>query len=221
MLVSAYRLVIGTKRWSSWSLRPWLLMHELDLPFEEIAIPLRSEGTRAAIAAVSPSGKIPVLIDGALTVWDSLAIIEYLADQHPERQVWPRDPVARGVARAVSAEMHSGFQALRQNCPMDFCERGLTPADPAAITADVARFVAIVCGCRKDFGAAGPFLFGSFSAADAMYAPIVSRLISYQSDWERLDGAGLVQAYLATMMAVPGMVAWGREACAEQDLSLG
>ena len=134
-------LVIGTKSWSSWSLRPWLLMRQMGLEFDEIVVQLRSPQTGEMIARHSPSGKVPVLIDGDFIVWDSLAIAEYLADLHPELAIWPRERHARAVARAVSGEMHAGFQALRQNCPMDVNATGLVPADPGVISADVRRIV--------------------------------------------------------------------------------
>ena len=205
---TGYKLVIGNKAWSSWSLRPWLLMRHFKIPFDEVNIALRSPQTAADIAAHTPSGKIPALIVGDHTVWDSLAIIEYLADAHPSRLIWPQDRAARGRARSVSAEMHSGFQALRQNCPMDFNARGLTPADPAAITADVARIQAIWLDCLTRSG--GPFLMGAFTAADAMYAPVVSRFVSY--GLERGPGCA---GYIEAMMAHPAMAEWSQQARAQ------
>jgi glutathione S-transferase len=209
---NSYELITGTKMWSSWSLRPWILMRQFALPFDEIVIALRTPHTASAIIAQSPSGKIPALRDGALTVWDSLAIIEYLAERHPERAIWPRNGQARAVARSVSAEMHSGFQALRQNCPMDFNARGLTPTDPAAIEADVARIVEIWRDCRARFGADGPFLFGPFSAADAMYAPVVSRFVSYGLAPAEADAADAVAPYMAAVQALPAWTQWAHEA---------
>lgn len=210
-----YQLVIGTKMWSSWSLRPWLLMRVFGLAFDEIAIALRASTTAAAISRSSPSGKIPALVEGDLTVWDSLAIIEYLADTHPQLPIWPGDRKARAIARAVSAEMHSGFVALRQNCPMDFCARGLTPPDPTAITADVARVVAIWRHCRTTYGGTGPFLFSQFSAADAMFAPVVSRFVTYGCDLSGIDEDATAARYLATMMALPAMAEWAQGAQTE------
>lgn len=208
-----FQLIIGSKAWSSWSLRPWLLMRQFAVPFDETVIALRAPGTAAEIAAHSPSGKIPVLIDaaapgGALTVYDSLAIVEYLADVHPGLPIWPTDPIRRAIARSVSAEMHAGFQALRQNCPMDFNGRNLNPADPAAITADVRRIVAIWEGCRAAHGAGGPFLFGAFCAADAMYAPVVSRFTSYAIDPATHGGGATAAAYMAAVWALPAMSEW-------------
>lgn len=207
-----YQLIVGTKMWSSWSLRPWLLMRELDIPFTEVMIPLRTGQTAAAIAAHSPSGKIPALKAGALTVWDTLAIIEYLAERHPQLAVWPADPDARAIARSVSAEMHGGFQALRQNCPMDFNARGLKPVDATAIQSDVARISDIWRDCRSQFGANGPYLFGAFSAADAMFAPVVSRFLSYDLVPATGSGDDAPHTYIATMTALPAWNQWSREA---------
>jgi glutathione S-transferase len=221
MTGSRYRLVIGTKMWSSWSLRPWLLMRAFGIPFDEVTIPLRSDQTAAAIAGYSPSGKIPALIDGPLTVWDSLAMIEYVADSHPELAIWPRNTAARAVARAVSAEMHSGFQALRQNCPMDFCARDLVPTDPKAVVADVARILALWASCRAAYGDGGPFLFGSFSAADAIYAPVVSRFVTYGSVLHGHAHDEKGTDYISAVMALPALVEWGTAALIDQHKAEG
>lgn len=216
MIPASYKLVIGNKMWSSWSLRPWLLMRQFGISFEEAHIRLRQPDTAEQIKAFSPSGKVPVLIADGLTIWDTLAIIEFLADSRHDAAIWPSDTSARGIARSVSAEMHSGFVALRQNCPMDFTARGLKPVDAAAIAGDVARIVAIWRMCRNTYGGGGPFLFGDFSAADAMYAPVVSRFVSYDIDLGTYGDDGLAAAYITTMMALPGMVAWGKAAVWEQ-----
>ncbi|MEQ1697057.1 MAG: glutathione S-transferase family protein [Hyphomicrobiaceae bacterium] len=220
MAPASYKLVIGNKMWSSWSLRPWLLMRHFGIAFEEAPIRLRSPDTAVQIKAYSPSGKVPALIAGDLTVWDTLAIIEYLAEAYPKLTIWPSDGAARAIARSVSAEMHSGFVALRQNCPMDFTARGLRPLDEAAIAGDVARIAEIWHICRKTYGLAGPFLFGEFSAADAMYAPVVSRFVSYDVNLAQSRSAlsgddGVAAAYIDTMMALPGMAAWGKAAAWE------
>lgn len=219
MPTSRYKLITGTKMWSTWSLRPWLLMRHFGIAFDEIPVPLRSLQTALAIKEYSPSGKVPALANGGLTVWDSLAIIEYLADLHPELPVWPKTAEARAVARCVSAEMHSGFMPLRQNCPMDFTARGLEPADRMAIVPDVTRIVSIWKDCRARFGAGGPFLFGGFSAADAMYAPVASRFTTYGLDLADYDDDGTAAAYTAHIMALPEMVAWGVAATAEAALA--
>ena len=216
MTLARYRLVIGSKSWSSWSLRPWLLMRQFGLPFDEEVIGLRSPQTADAIAVYSPSGMVPVLIDGALAIWDSLAIAEYLTDAHPEHAIWPRDPKARALARCIASEMHSGFVALRQNCPMDINARSLAPASPAAITADVARIVAIWRDCRSKFGGPGPFLFSSFSAADAMYAPVASRFLSYDIDLAAAgDSDGSAARYRDALLSLPAMDAWRTAAALE------
>ena len=209
-----YQLILGTKMWSSWSLRPWLLMRQFEIPFDEVVIALRTPQTADAIAAHSPSGKIPALKDGALTVWDTLAIIEYLAERHHDLPIWPGDPKARSIARAVSAEMHSSFQALRQNCPMDFNARGLTPAAAGAIQTDIARILGLWRDCRTRFGAHGAFLFGAFSAADAMYAPIVSRFLSYDLLPTDMGASDANRAYMAAMVALPAWTQWSRQAAA-------
>ena len=215
MAPASYKLVIGNKMWSSWSLRPWLLMRQFGIAFEEVHIRLRSPDTAEQINAYSPSGKVPALIANGLTVWDTLAITEFLADAHADLPIWPKDANARAIARSVSAEMHSGFVPLRQNCAMNFMARGLKPLDEAAIAGDVARIVAIWRMCRTAYGGNGPFLFSEFSAADAMYAPVVSRFVSYDLDLAQYGDDGVAAAYIATMMKLPGMVAWGKAAAWE------
>ena len=172
-------LVIGTKRYSSWSLRPWLAARMANVDFDEILIALRQPETKAEILRHSPSGKVPCLIHGDVTVWDSLAICEYLAELHPT--LWPEGREARAVARAVSAEMHSGFPNLRNTCSMDIC--ALTPLAevPPEVQTEIDRIRALWNDCRARFGAkaGGPFLFGRFSVADAMYAPVVSRFTTF------------------------------------------
>jgi glutathione S-transferase len=211
-----YRLVIGNKAWSSWSLRPWLAMRRLRLPFEEINVRLREPGSKAAILEHSPSGKVPTLLDGDLAVWDSLAILEYLAEQHPEAQLWPADRDARATARSISAEMHSGFFALREHCSMDLFARSPLAAVPAEVESDIRRIVALWRDCRSRFGGAGPFLFSGFSGADAMYAPVASRFRSYVPDLAPYGDDGTAQAYVETIFAVPEMEAWADGARAEQ-----
>ncbi len=207
------KLVIGTKAWSSWSLRPWFVMRHFGLSFDEIEIALRTPETATHIARYSPSGKIPVLLIDNLTIGDSLAIIETLADRNPQLAIWPKDIAMRALARSVSAEMHAGFQALRQNCPMDFNARGLAPLDANAILADVARIVTLWSDCRARFGHAGPFLFGDVTAADAMYAPVVSRFVTYGLDPAAFGcTTGACRAYMDAMMTLPVMRAWAKEA---------
>jgi len=174
-MTARYRLVIGNKAWSSWSLRPWLAMRRLGLPFEEINVRLRRPDSKAEILKHCPSGLVPTLLDGDLAIWDSLAILEYLAEQHPEVQLWPADRTARATARSISAEMHSGYLALRQHCSMDVLARLPQATLPVEVATDVRRIVALWQDCRTRFGGGGPFLFSRFSGADAMYAPIASR----------------------------------------------
>ncbi len=203
------KLVIGNKAYSSWSFRPWLLMRVLGLPFEEELIPLYRDGSAERIRAASPGGKVPALIDGDVVVWESLSIIEYIADRFPDR-VWPFDRAARAHARSLSAEMHSGFAPLRARCPMNI-RRGPKPVilGPEA-AADVARIIAGWTEARSRFGAGGPFLYGAFSGADAMYAPVVSRFHSYA-----VDVPPPVRAYMDAVMALPAWREWKQAADGE------
>ncbi|MGP1253867.1 MAG: glutathione S-transferase family protein [Kiloniellales bacterium] len=171
-------LVIGNKNYSSWSMRAGLALAMTPAAAQEILIPLDQPETRAQILAQSPSGLVPALIQGAVQIWDSLAIIEYLHEVYPEAGLWPADLRARAVARAVSAEMHSGFSALRQEMSMDIRNSKATEASDAC-QADIARVLQIWRDCRRGFGADGPFLFGQPSAADCMYAPVASRFRTY------------------------------------------
>jgi glutathione S-transferase len=170
-------LVIGNKNYSSWSLRPWLAMKVLGIPFQELRIPLYGPGASDEIKRYSPAGKVPCLVDGATRVWDSLAILEYLAEAHP---LWPQAVAARARARSISAEMHSGFFDLRQHMSMNirrqFPDKGRTPG----VLADIDRIVAIWSECRAEFGGSDEFLFGRFGAADAMFAPVVLRFRTYE-----------------------------------------
>jgi glutathione S-transferase len=172
--MASLTLVIGNKNYSSWSFRPWIAMKVAGIAFDESVIPLYEAGSRERILAVSPTGKVPALIDGDIHVWESLAILDYLADLFPRAGLWPDDRAARGQARAVAAEMHAGFAALRRHCPMNMRRpvkaRELTPE----VAADVARIDTLWTVCRTRFGAGGPFLFGDFSAADAMLAPVAA-----------------------------------------------
>lgn len=204
------KLIIGNKNYSSWSLRAWLAARAAGVTFGEIDIPLFTPGSRERILSHSPSGKVPCLIDHGLAVWDSLAIGEYLAEKAP--QLLPQDPAARAVARAVTAEMHAGFQQLRAHMPMnirkDYRGHGHTPE----VDAEVARIVAIWNDCRKRFGASGPYLFGQFSLADAAFAPVCFRFQTYG-----VQPAGAAGEYLATMLAHPFMQEWERAARAETE----
>jgi len=177
--VAEFTLYIGNKNYSSWSLRPWLLMKQAGLVFDEVVIPLYTPTAKQEILRHSPSGRVPCLKHGDVTVWDSLAIAEYLADLFPQAQLWPADPDARAVARGAAAEMHAGFAALRQNMPMNlraaFPGQGLSPA----VQEDINRITALWRDCRRRFAGHKPLLFGDFSIADAMYAPVVARFATY------------------------------------------
>ncbi len=177
--VAEFTLYIGNKNYSSWSLRPWLLMKQAGLAFDEVVIPLYTPTAKQEILRHSPSGRVPCLKHGDVTVWDSLAIAEYLADLFPQAQLWPADPDARAVARGAAAEMHAGFAALRQNMPMNlraaFPGQGLSPA----VQEDINRITALWRDCRRRFAGHKPLLFGDFSIADAMYAPVVARFATY------------------------------------------
>lgn len=210
-------LVIGNKAWSSWSLRPWLAMTRAGLAFDEVHVPLRrGPETRAACLAHSPSGKVPVLKWGAETIWDSLAILETLAERLPRLGLWPDDPEARAHGRAISAEMHGGFMALRRDMPMACLDRLPGEGMNDAVAADIARIVALWAEARGRFGAGGPFLLGRFSIADAMYAPVVSRFVTYQPDLAALgDRDGAARAYVDTVWSMPEMQAWVAQARAQ------
>ena len=208
------QLVIGTKSWSTWSLRPWLVMKRTGQPFEERLIRLRWDGAADAIRSVSASGKVPVLRDGDETIWDSLAICEYLNERFPEARLWPADAAARGVARSVTAEMHSSFQALRSGCPMDLALRTTAELDTAT-AADVRRIVILWRDCRRRFGGDGPWLFGAWSIADAFYAPVATRFRSYGVDLAAHGDDGTAAAYVATALSDPDFLSWEADALAE------
>lgn len=203
-------LVIGDKNLSSWSLRPWLLMKQAGLPFSERLIRLDRAETKAEIAKYSPSGRVPCLIDGETAIWDSLSIAEYLAEKFPDKALWPADAKARALARSVSAEMHSGFGALRSFWPMNFARDGMRHMT-GGIEGDIARIAKIWETCRRDFGAGGPFLFGRFSIADAMYAPVVSRFQTYGP----VALPPLAEEWRRMMWELPAMREWGEAAKAE------
>lgn len=207
-------LVIGTKRWSTWSMRPWLAIKRTGLPFTETLVALRQEEnrTREAILPHSPSGLVPALKDGEVTVWDSLAICEYLAERTP--QLWPADPAARALARSAAAEMHSGFQALRQECPMALGEPPRRRELTDAAQANVRRIVEMWRDMLGRFG--GPFLAGEWSIADAFYTPVATRFRTYQVDLRELgDADGVAGAYADRLLATPEFLAWERAALAE------
>jgi glutathione S-transferase len=196
-------LVVGNQNYSSWSLRPYLALKHVGVPFDVVVVPLRQTDTASSIGKHSPAGRVPILRHGDVTVWDSLAICEYLADVFPEAKLWPADRVARARARSISAEMHSGFVALRSALPMNVrAVKAPRPLD-ADITKDIERVKAIWRDCRKEFGAGGPFLFGSFGNADAMFGPVVSRFRTYGVALE-----GAEKAYAEAVWQSPEMADW-------------
>lgn len=203
-------LVIGNKNYSSWSLRPWIAMRQAGLAFSEELIPLDHKDTKAKILAHSGAGRVPVLHHGKLTVWESLAIIEYLAETFPEAGLWPKAKAARAMARAVASEMHAGFAALRSACPMNMRRKPSRLALDAKVKRDVARIEVLWSACRAAHGKGGPFLFGRFCGADAMYAPVVNRFHVY-----RVKVGTEAQAYMEAMMALPAWREWEEAGRAE------
>ena len=212
------QLVIGNKNYSSWSMRPWVLMRQLGLPFDELKLRFDfTEGSahRQAVAKVSPAGRVPVLVHDGFAVWDTLAIVEYLNERFPGSGVWPAGPTRRARARSLAAEMHAGFGALRSRCPMNI-EASLPEVgariwvEHADVRADVKRIESMWAEALADSG--GPFLFGAFSAADAYYAPVCMRFRSYALPL--LDGT---RAYIDRVAGAAGVAAWVADALAEQD----
>ncbi len=205
-----FTLILGSKNLSSWSLRPWIAMRMAGIAFQETVIALDQPETRAGIGAHSPSGLVPALHDGSLTIWDSLAILEYVHEEKPQAGLWPADRTRRAWARSVAAEMHSGFSALRQTMPMDFARTGLSVEVTPAVQKDIDRVMTIWSDARAAHGADGAFLFGPFTAADAMYAPVVSRFRTY--------GVALppaLKAYADAMWSLPAMQEWLADSRAE------
>jgi glutathione S-transferase len=204
------KLIIGNKNYSSWSLRPWIAMKVAGIAFDEQVISLDAQDFKAQVTKVSGTGKVPALVDGGVHVWESLAILEYLAETCPQARLWPADPQARAHARAIAAEMHAGFMPLRRELPMNMWR----PVKPRELTpgaaANVARIDAMWTDCRNRFGAGGPFLFGAFGAADAMYAPVVSRFHTYG-----VTVGPVARAYMDAVMALPAWAEWRAAALRE------
>jgi len=207
----ALTLVIGNKNYSSWSMRPWLALKVCNIAFDEVSIPLYTgDDDKQRILKFTRSGKVPALVDGDVTIWDSLSIIEYAAERFPQARLWPEDVAARAYARSVSAEMHSGFAALRNECGMNLHRPVGAKVLSADARADVARIQESWSECRKRYGKRGPYLFGAFSGADAMYAPVVHRFRTYE-----IDVKSDVRDYMETMMALPAFREWTRAGLAE------
>lgn len=203
-------LYIGNKNYSSWSLRPWLLMRALEIPFVEHRLSLFTDEFKSTLARYSPVGRVPVLVDDDFSVWDSLAIAEYLAERFPDRGVWPREFKARARARSICAEMHSGFGALRSQLPMNLEAHLPGKGWNADVQKDVDRLIAMWSELLGAHG--GPFLFGAFNAADAFFAPVVTRLQTYG-----IELPALAQHYCEAVRAVPAMLAWTAEALTERQ----
>ncbi|APW41739.1 glutathione S-transferase family protein [Rhodoferax saidenbachensis] len=213
------KLFIGNKNYSSWSMRPWVLLKQAGIPFEEVFVRFDSFNANSefkkALAGVTPTAKVPVLQDGPLVVWDTLAIAEYVAEQYPDKQLWPADRAARARARSICAEMHSGFTALRGNCPMNIEARladtgALIWRDKPAVRSDVQRLVEMWTSLLQEHG--GPMLFGQFSIADAYFAPVCMRLQTYA-----LPVPPMIADYITRVSTLPGVKAWIDQALAEKD----
>ena len=204
------KLVIGNKNYSSWSMRPWMAMKLAGIPFEEQVISLDDPQFKSELAKLTPAEKVPVLIDKDRHIWESLAIIEYVAEKFPEAKVWPVDAAARAHARVLSAEMHAGFVPLRRHCAMNMVRPPKKRELPPEVQSDVARIEQMWSDCRARFGKGGAFLFGATCATDAMYAPVVSRFHTYQ-----IDVGEDARAYMKAVMALPAWLEW--EGAARQE----
>jgi glutathione S-transferase len=206
----ALTLVIGNKNYSSWSLRPWMAMKVAGIAFDEVLIPLRTDDFKRRALQTSGTGKVPALVDGAVTVWETLAILEYLHERFPSAGLWPAEATARAHARTIAAEMHAGFMPLRRDCPMNLWHPPFQKALAEDAAADVTRLDAMWTDCRRRFGEGGPFLFGAFGAADAMYTPVVARLHTYG-----IAVGAASRDYMAATMALPAWKEWRSAALLE------
>jgi glutathione S-transferase len=207
----ALKLVIGNKNYSSWSMRPWLALRANNIAFDEVFIPLYTgDADKQRILGFTRSGKVPALVDGDVTVWDSLAIIEYVAEGFPQARLWPEERAGRAHARSISAEMHSGFAAFRNECPMNLHRPVGAIALSVDARADIARIQEIWIECRERYGKSGPFLFGPFGGADAMFAPVVHRFLTYA-----IEVAPQVRDYMDAMKSLPAFQEWSRAGLAE------
>ncbi len=195
------KLLIGNRNYSTWSLRPWLVLAHFDIPFEDEVLQLSGEGWRETLAARSPTGKVPVLVDGDLVVPETIAIIEYLADLHPDKTIWPADPRQRAMARAASAEMHSAFQSLRSHAPMNLRAAHPGKVNIDTVSKDLHRLETLLGGLLTQSG--GPFLFGEFTAVDAMFAPVATRIRTYA-----LPVSDLLNAYVEAIYSLPAFQQW-------------
>jgi glutathione S-transferase len=210
------QLVIGNKNYSSWSMRPWVLLREAGIAFEEVQLKFDDSGHAVGAERYSPTGKVPVLVITGEPVWDSLAICETVAERFAEKQLWPTDERARRVARSICAEMHSGFQSLRSHMPMNIRSRHPGKGMNPEVQRDIARVLEIWRGCRERHGAEGPLLFGRFSVADAYYAPVVTRFQTYE-----VSLPNEAQAYCDAVLALRAVREWCEAACRETEFVPG
>jgi glutathione S-transferase len=199
------KLIIGNKNYSSWSLRPWIAMKQIGLDFEEILIPMVMPGTKAEMLKYAPTGLVPVLIDGDATLFETIAILEHLNDRFPDARLWPKDIAARAHARSIAAEMHGGFAALRRDCPMNIRRRVKKHIVSPEAAKHAERIDALWSDARTRYGKGGPFLFGHFTNADAMYAPVINRFHVYDVPRSKIS-----QAYMNTMMELPAWQDWDK-----------
>lgn len=206
------RLIIANKNYSSWSLRPWLLLKQAGIPFEEECLSFNARDFDDRVGRLSPAGRVPVLVDGDVVVWDSLAISEYVAERFPDKHLWPESRADRAHARSICAEMHAGFTALRTELPMNIESRFRRTLLTVATQADIERIVAIWRDCRERHAKAGPFLYGPFTVADAFYAPVVCRFLGHDVELPEVAAA-----YIRTIDALPAMREWTTAARAEHD----
>lgn len=207
----ALTLAIGNKNYSSWSMRPWMALKGAGIAFDEVVIPLYTDAAdKQRILNFTRSGKVPALVDGDITIWDSLAIIEYVAERFPDARVWPQDVAARAHARSISAEMHSGFMPLRNECGMNIHRPVRSKPLSNDAKDNIARIQQIWTECRAKYGGQGPYLFGAFTGADAMYAPVIHRFRTYD-----IEVTPPVRAYMATMLANAAFQEWTQAALAE------
>jgi glutathione S-transferase len=210
--MAGLKLVIANKNYSSWSMRPWVLLAQADIPFTEVQLKFSDDGKVAGIGELSPTGQVPVLwIDGQ-PVWDSIAICEAVAELYPQKLLWPTELEARRVARSISAEMHGGFRELRRSMPMNIRSAHPGKGRSPAVEKDIARIVSIWESCRSRFGAGGDLLFGSFTCADAMYAPVVTRFATYA-----VTLPPVAQRYADAVLGLPSMLRWRAGALAETE----
>jgi glutathione S-transferase len=202
------QMVIGTRKWSTWSMRPWLAARRAGIEIEDILVTLRTLETGKALEPYSPSGQCPVLIDGELKVWDSLAICEYLADKHPDKALWPEDPAARAVGRSACSQMHGGFQSLRGECPMDLSAAIETLDLTEATQADVRKMIRLWRALKQGHGKGGPFLMGEWSIVDAFFTPVATRFRTYNVDLSDYGDDGFASAWCALALQQPEFLEW-------------